>query len=103
MSIRRYTTPTYHLTVENIDISFAEVYVTFKQKSITKTFSGDSIEMSYDGTNTGIDIYFSQEDTSAFTANKTAEVQVNWIINGRRNATAISVVDITRNLLEEVI
>ena len=103
MGIRRYTTPTQELKVMGIDLTSFDVYVTYKQGHIRATFSGDDVHVSYDGTDTVIRVSFSQEESAKFEDKKPAEVQVNWFVNGKRNATCIKETLILRNLLEEVI
>lgn len=105
--IRRYTSPTQELVVENIDLTQSDVYVTYKQGRTILNLSGEDIEMETevvdDQTNTVISVYMSQETTAAFKTNDDIEVQVNWLTDGERNATVIAKVGVYRNLLEEVI
>lgn len=106
MAIRRYTSPTQELIIENLDLSSADIYVTYRQGSVSMTFSGDDIEVSLitdnDRTDTLIQVYLSQSETAKFGLGDVS-VQVNWIIDGQRDATSIVKFDITNNLLEEVI
>lgn len=105
--IRRYTSPTQELEVENVDLTQSDVYVTYTQGRTVLTVSNEDIEMESvvvdDQTNTLISVYMSQEATAAFKINEDIEVQVNWLTDGERNATDIARVGVKRNLLEEVI
>lgn len=106
MAIRRYTSPTQELIIEDMDLSSADIYVTYRQGSVNMTFSGDDIEVSLitdnDRTDTLIQVYLSQNDTAKFSVGE-ASVEVNWILDGQRNATSIDKFEIKDNLLKEVI
>ena len=105
--IRRFTSPTQELEVENVDLTQSDVYVTYTQGHTVLTVSNEDIQMETvvvdDHTNTLISVYMSQETTAAFKINEDIEVQVNWLTDGKRNATDIAKVGVKRNLLEEVI
>lgn len=101
--IRRYTTPVQELIVEGVDLTQSEVYVTFRQNAKVYTMAGEEVAMEFDGDNTTLSVHFTQLLTAGFQAGKRAEVQVNWMKDGERNATSIAELTITRNLLEEVI
>ena len=104
MSIRRYTTPAYSFTVQGIDLTSADIYVTFKQQDFILTFDGDSVSTALTALgDTRIYVFMTQEDTAKFKGGKTAQVQVNWIVDNYRNATDIATIEITKNLLERVI
>lgn len=103
--MRRYTTPTLHMTVP-VDLTGAEIHVTIKQgaRKIHKT--GADVVSVYDSESrkTELSVSLSQEETGAFLAGKKAEVQVNWIFpNGIRDATNIKQIDVSENLISEVI
>lgn len=98
------TTPTLTLTLpETIDLSTAKtVLVTFSQYNTTLTKSlGSDVWLS---ANNVISVYLSQEETLKFIPNKSASVQVNWITeNDVRVATSIGTINITSNLIPEVL
>ncbi len=103
-----YTTPTISLTVEGVDISSNDVYVSLVQgiNELTKTGSDLNISVSTVGqiTNTDITLVLTQEESASFDYNRNVSVQVNWInSSGVRAATEIKAIDVMRNLLDEVI
>lgn len=103
--MRRYTTPTLPMTVP-VDLTGAEIHVTIKQgaRKIQKT--GADVVSVYDSESgkTELSVSLSQEETGAFLAGKSAEVQVNWIFeSGIRDATNIKRIDVSENLIAEVI
>ena len=103
--MRRYTTPTLTMTVP-VDLTGAEIRVTIKQgaRKIVKT--GTDVIAVYDSESekTELSVSLSQEETGTFLAGKKAEVQVNWIFeNGARDATNIKPIDVSENLIAEVI
>ena len=103
-----YTTPTISLTVEGIDLSANQVYVTLKQGAIELTKSGADLTVeavTVQGvTDTDISFMLSQEESASFKFNASAAVQVNWISgSGHRGATEIKTISVLRNLLDEVI
>lgn len=105
----RATTPTVILTLpETVDLTTAdEIYVTFRQQraaipSPVYTTELTKTDVTLDGTHT-IYVYLSQAETLAFTPNKPIEVQVNWLKDGVREATLISTLTISDNLIPEVI
>ena len=106
-NIRRYTSPTQELIVEGIDLTNAEIYVSYRQKCVSLVFSGDDLQVEAvtedERTDTKISVHMSQEMTAKFRADEDVEVQVNWILDGQRNATIIAKFGIQRNLLEAVI
>jgi len=105
MSVRRYTTPVTEFIIEGVNLSLAEVYVTFEQGRVEHTFTGDDVSVNYDAENnrTVINVHFSQELSSLFKAEKEGEVQINWMLDGERNATEIKTILFTRNLLEKIL
>ena len=103
--MRRYTTPTLPMTVP-VDLTGAEIHVTIKQgaRKIQKT--GADVVSVYDSESgkTELSVSLTQEETGAFLAEKKAYVQVNWILeNGIRDATNIKQIDVSENLIAEVI
>lgn len=102
MEIRKWTSPTQELTVEGIDLTSADVYVTFQQGDETLTFSGEDITVAYEDPDTVITVHLTQEQTGVFT-NKAILVQVNWVQDGERDATDIVWFNPTENLYKRVI
>ena len=101
-SIRRYTTPTISLTVNKIDLTAYDVFVTFKSGNKTLTFTNDDISMTFESPDTQIEIEFTQEQSALFSGQ--ALCQINWLTTGgERNATCIRSVNFSPNLLDEVI
>lgn len=103
--MRRYTTPTLPMTVP-VDLTGAEIHVIIKQgaRKIQKT--GTDVTAVYDSESgkTELSVSLTQEETGTFLAGKKAEVQVNWIFeNGTRDATNIKQIDVSENLISEVI
>lgn len=103
-----YTTPTISLTVEGVDLSGMDVYVSLEQgqKELTKT--GDSLLIEpiagEETTDTSIVFTLTQEESASFDFGKSVSVQVNFInASGARDATEIKTIPVMRNLLDEVI
>lgn len=94
----RYTTPTHELRVEGIDLSSADVLVTYKQGSTIQTFEPSSVV--YDGTDTTITVTLTQAQSASFSAGSLS-VQANWLMDGMRNATSVAHINVGTNLLEE--
>lgn len=101
--MRRFTDSEFVLTVEDIDLTAADVYITIKQNGIRLTIGAERIQATYDGTDTILVFELTQEETSQFTGGRRCEIQVNWIQDGERSATNISRVDVFENLLNEVV
>jgi hypothetical protein len=104
----QYTTPSITLTVEGIDISSYDVYVSLEQGKVKETFSGDELAISTETvqskTNTIIAFTLTQEQTAAFDDMRPVAVQVNWLnSDGVRAATNIKTISVMRNLLDKVI
>lgn len=99
----KYTTPTITLTVESIDITPHDVYVTLEQgnKELTKK-GADLIKQFEDDTT--LTFVLTQEESASFDFSKSVSVQVNWITSdGVRAATEIRSIPVMRNLLDKVI
>lgn len=45
MAIRRYTSPTQELIIEDIDLTESEVFVSYRQKNLSLCFSGDDLQV----------------------------------------------------------
>lgn len=98
--MRRYTTPTIDLTVEEHDLTSASVYVTFQQGVRKLTLSNPPVI--FDGKDSVISVELSQLESGRFTKGS-CDVQVNWLEDDKRNATEIKSFAVTQNLLDEVI
>lgn len=103
MALRKWTTWDYPVRVKGISLVGMDVYLTFKQGSEKLTLSGDNIEVTDDGDDTLITFTLDQEQTGSFDESRSLEIEVNWMVNGKRRATSISGIEIKRNLLNEVI
>lgn len=103
--MRRFTTPTLPMTVP-VDLTGAEIHVTIKQgaRKIQKTWADVVSVYDSESGKTEVSVSLSQEETGAFLAEKKAYVQVNWIFSdGTRDATNIKQIDVSENLIAEVI
>jgi len=102
MAIPQYTTPTVSLVFDDdsIDLTAARnVYVTFKYGSQTLTKTGSDLTL----TANQIDVYLSQSETGKF-GKYFVELQANWTdAFGNRVASNIAKIDISDQLLKEVI
>ena len=103
--MRRFTTPALPMTVP-VDLTGADIYVTIKQGQRKLQKTGADVVSVYDSESgkTTLTVTLTQEETGAFLAEKSATIQVNWIFSdGTRSATNIKKIDVTENLLNEVI
>lgn len=103
-----YTTPTITLTVEGVDISANDIYVSLEQGRIELTKSGSDLIVTTDThgqvTDTVITFTLTQEETASFNVGKAVSVQVNYInSSGVRDATEVKTINVMRNLLNEVV
>ena len=102
MSVARGTTPTYILTFteESLDLTEANnVYVTFRKGAKILTKTGSDIEVSAQQ----IEVYLNQKETLSFSQGD-VEVQVNWTLaGGKRAASEVVTIPLSRQLLEKVI
>lgn len=99
--MRRYTTPTIALLVEDRELFGTQMYVTIKQGSRTITVPYD--EMTQEQTDTGVmlTVDLTQLQTAGFDPGR-AQIQVNWLdADGLRGATEIAFITITDNLLTQ--
>lgn len=95
----RYTTPTYELTIDDVDLTGMQVYVTFSQHGNVVTIDDPVITVD-DGTTT-ITCSLTQAESAAFRAG-TMEVQVNWLdASHNRCATLVKQVPVEVQLLQE--
>lgn len=101
--MRRYTTPTLVITIDKPELIDASgIYVTFAQGAQLLTINSD-IEKTATETGVQLELGLSQLQTAGFTPGR-AQLQVNWLeSNGNRGATEIATINITDNLLNEVI
>lgn len=99
MDIRKYTTPTYVLTIDGIDLSEANVVVTLKQGENVLSYSPTA---TFEDDVTTIEIHMTQEESGLFSEDDLVQLQVNWTANGERNATDIVYIRPRRNLVGEV-
>lgn len=100
--MRRFTTLIETLTIEGIDLTSANIYVTMQQGATKVTYSDNELSAEYDGADTTISIHMTQEQTGSFSEGMIS-VQVNWMKDGERNATNICRFLVGGNLLDEVI
>lgn len=103
-----YTTPTISLTVEGVDLSGMDTYVSLEQgnKELTKTGDDLIIEpiVGEETTDTAITFTLTQEESAFYDFGKSVSVQVNWISSaGVRDATEIKTIPVMRNLLDKVV
>ena len=103
-----YTTPTITLTVEGVDITSCDVYVSLEQGSTEITKSGTDLTLATEAvghnTNTTISFALTQEESGSFNVKLPVSLQVNWInSSGVRTATEIVSLPVMKNLLNEVV
>ena len=102
MGVARATTPTFTLTFteEGLDLTTASnVYVTFEQKDVNFTKQGADLDIE----EKAIDVFLSQEETLQFQIGM-VDVQVNWtMVNGRRASSDVKQVEISKQLLRQVV
>lgn len=103
-----YTTPTLSLTVEGVDLSGMDTYVSLEQgqKELTKTGDDLIIEpiIGEETTDTKITFTLTQEESASFDFGKSVSVQVNYISSSNvRDATEVKTIPVMRNLLDKVI
>ena len=103
-----YTTPTISLTVEGVDLTGMDTYVSLEQgnKELTKTGEDLIIEpiVGEETTDTSITFTLTQEESAFYDFGKSVSVQVNWISSaGVRDATEIKTIPVMRNLLDKVV
>lgn len=99
-----YTTPTISLTVEGVDLTGQDVYVSLAQGAVELTKTGADLTITHEEDDTKIIFQLSQDESAVFKFNSSVSVQVNWIsIAGVRSATEIKSIPVMKNLLDEVI
>ena len=102
MGIARATTPTFTLTFtdEALDLTTASnVYVTFEQDQVNFTKKGEDLVVA----EKQIDVFLEQEETLRFKVG-VVDLQANWTMaNGRRASSDVKQVQITKQLLRQVV
>ena len=99
-----YTTPSITLTVEGVDLTEYDVYVSLEQGTHELVKTGSALVVSTDEEDTIITFTLTQEESAAFSFGKSVSIQVNWINeSGVRDATEIKTISVMRNLLDKVI
>lgn len=102
-----YTTPTIPLTVEGIDLTSYDLYVTLEQVGKKLTKSGNDLNVTTQTvgqkTNTKITFDLTQAESAMFNHRLGVDIQVNYIKDGVRKATDIKHISVMKNLLSEVI
>ena len=98
----RGTTPTFRLYLndEYVDLTQAvNVYVSFEQKDVLITKTGEDLEILTDE----VDVYLSQSETLKF-IKADVEIQLNWTyLDGRRACSNIITIEVDRNLIGDVL
>ena len=95
------TTPTFILTLpDTVDLSqAANIYVSLRQKNALIEKTGD--DLTVDGQT--VSVYLSQAETLQLVSGA-AQIQLNWTYaNGSRACSNIVSVQVTENLLKEVV
>ena len=100
MAFAKGTQPTFSLTFpETLYLTAAtDVHVTFKSGQTKLDKTGEDLAV----TAHQIDVSFSQEESLTFAVGM-IEVQANWLMNGKRQASEVSTYEVSRQLLNEVI
>lgn len=95
----RYTTPTYELTIEGVDLTGMQVFVTFSQHGDVVTVENPT--MAVDQGDTTITCTMTQAETAKFRTGE-MDVQVNWVdASHNRCATLVKRVPVDVQLLQE--
>ena len=100
-----WTSPTHQHTLKGIDLTECRVWVSYRQPSANGDVNLDVevSEVTYDGQDTTVAVYLTQEQTGAFGCGP-VQVQVNWVYpNGKRDAVVIKTIVVGRNLIPEVL
>ena len=91
------TTPTLRLTINALNLTeCSNIHVTLKQRSITLDFTELTISEHV------IEVYLTQADSLKLIPGD-CKIQVNGLLNGSRWATNTEIIEITEQLLREVI
>lgn len=98
-----YTTPQITLLIEGIDLTGQDkdIYVSIGNKCLV-TKSGEDVSAVLSGEDTLVYVRLTQEESARLLG--LCKVQVNWINDqGIREATEIETIEVTPNMLQEVI
>lgn len=99
--MRRYTDTTIALTVEGIDITNCECWVTFKQQDREIVKTDDSLSKKYVEPDTVVVCELTQDETALFRDTINCNVQINWKSDkSLRTASTIGLLPVDKNLLE---
>lgn len=101
-----WTTLPLEMSVTNVDLTTAEeVVVSFRQGQVAQNYrNGDpELSISSDGTDSTLVVTLDQRASGAFQAGSTIEAQVNWILDGVRDASDIETTSFEKNLFKKVI
>lgn len=97
-TIRRYTDKTYTLRLTGFDFTVVEgIHVTFAQNNTAIFDMPDPTVM----TNEVIQFHVTQEQSGLLQTDRPAELYVNWIANGERDARGPLVLTVLPNQPEE--
>ena len=99
------TTPTFTLSIKNKNnlnlYNAKKIYFTIRQGSLKMTKTDNDITIKNEYT---VQISFTQEETIQFRYNIPTDIQLNWTYaNGERAATKIKTIQLSRNLIREVL
>lgn len=101
--MRRYTTPFQELYIPGIDLTGADIYVTYADLHGNVIITKTDVQAEYDDTGTSISVRLTQEQSILFKANQEYQVQVNWMTGNDRAATCIAHFKVVDNLLKEIL
>ena len=97
----RWTTPTFTLTVKNVNLTGYQIYITIQQGSSVVTVNYADVALNVVGENSILTFTISQQDSAKFDFNNKANVQVNGInSDNHRVATDIMQIDVLANLID---
>lgn len=100
----RYTTPTFTLTLKNVNLTGYQIYVSIQQGSTIITLDYENISLNIVNGNSVLTFELTQEESSKFDYHNKANVQVNAInSDNHRVATDIMEIDILKNLIDKEI
>ena len=102
MGFPQYTTPTFTLTFDDQDIDLtlaSAVFVSFKSGTYSLRKTGEDLTIEA----RKIIVSLTQEETSHFGVGTDVSIQANWTIGDHRVGTEVVIVDVSEQLLKEVI
>ena len=100
-TIGRFTTPTVPVIIEGPDLSECDVYITFRQGPVSKTFKNPDSERYEQGGYTAYYCAFTQGDSARFRPGRAVQVQANAVdTEGYRVMTNIASAKALPNLLD---